>query len=147
MAPKPPKFLYRLEYAGYRLLGLFFSLLPVETASKVGGALVAWLGPKSRKRHPRLLRNLAVGFPEKSDAEREHLAREVWRNIGYVVGEFAHIDEIVRDRVEVENGELLHAIAGSGRGAVICGAHQTNWEAGAPASPGSASSRSPSIAR
>ncbi len=130
MAPKPPTLQYRLEYAGYRLLGLFFSLLPVETASRVGGALVAWLGPKSRKRHPRLLRNLSLGFPEKSEAEREQLAREVWRNLGYVLGEFFHIDEIIRDRVEVENGEILSTIGESGKGAVICGAHQANWEGG-----------------
>ena len=130
MAPKTPTFQHRLEYAGYRLLGLFFFLLPVETASKVGGALVAWLGPKSRKRHPRLLRNLLVGFPEKSQAEREQLAREVWRNLGYVLGEFFHMDEIARDRVEIVNAELLGEIAGSGKGAVFCGAHQANWEGG-----------------
>ena len=130
MAPKPPSLQYRLEYAGYRLLSFFFSILPIETASKVGGALGAWLGPKSRVRHPRLLRNLADAFPEKSQAEREKLAHDVWRNLGYVLGEFFHIDEIIRDRVEIVNPEILQAIADSGKGAVLCGAHQANWEGG-----------------
>lgn len=130
MSPKPPNLQYRLEYAGYRLLGLFFSSLPVETASKLGGSLVAWLGPKTRVRHPRLLRNLSQAFPEKSEEEREKLARQVWRNLGYVLGEFFHIDEIIRDRVEIVNGEILEDIAASGKGAVLCGAHQANWEGG-----------------
>ena len=130
MAPKPPSLQYRLEYAGYRLLSLFFSCLPVETASRFGGALVAWLGPKTKVRHPRLLRNLSQAFPEQSEEEREKLARDVWRNLGYVLGEFFHIDEIIRDRVEVVNGEALEAIAASGKGVVICGAHQANWEGG-----------------
>jgi KDO2-lipid IV(A) lauroyltransferase len=58
------------------------------------------------------------------------LARDVWRNLGYVLGEFFHIDEIIRERVEIENGEILRAIGDGGRGAVLCGAHQANWEGG-----------------
>ena len=64
MPTKPPSLQYRLEYAGYRLLGAILGSLPLETASKFGGALLAWLGPKSGKRHPRLLRNLAAAYPE-----------------------------------------------------------------------------------
>ena len=54
----------------------------------------------------------------------------MWRNLGHVLGEFFHIDEIIRDRVEVENPEVFRRIAASGKGAVLCGAHQANWEGG-----------------
>jgi KDO2-lipid IV(A) lauroyltransferase len=111
-------------------MGLFFALLPTEYSSKIGGDVVAWFGPRSKKRHPRLLRNLKTSMPELNDAEAEKLAVEVWRNLGFVLGEFFHIDEIVRERVEVENPEVLREIAASGKGAVLCGAHQANWEAG-----------------
>jgi Kdo2-lipid IVA lauroyltransferase/acyltransferase len=130
MAPNPPSLRYRLEYAGYRLLALIFGLLPVELAAKLSGAAFAFLGPKARKPHPRLLSNLAAAYPEKSEAEREALAVEVWRNLGYVLGEFFHIDDIVRDRVEMENPEIFEELAASDKGAVICGAHQANWEVG-----------------
>ncbi len=130
MPTKPPSLQYRLEYAGFRLLGLILGTLPLETASKLGGVLLAWLGPKSRKRQPRLLRNLAAAYPEMSEQERAKLAVEVWRNLGYVVGEFFHIDEIIRERVEVENPDVFRRIAASGKGAVLCGAHQANWEGG-----------------
>jgi KDO2-lipid IV(A) lauroyltransferase len=130
MAPKQATLQYRLEYAGYRLLSLLFSSLPVETASKLGGALIAFLGPRTKVRHPRLLRNLTQAFPEQSEQQREKLAGEVWRNLGHVLGEFFHIDEIIRDRVEIVNAEILEQIAATGKGAVLCGAHQANWEGG-----------------
>ncbi|MCI4683244.1 lysophospholipid acyltransferase family protein [Candidatus Rhodoblastus alkanivorans] len=125
---KEPNFRYWIEYLGFRLLGAVFSSMPVEWASNVAGALMARIGPRSKKRQPRLMRNLAAAFPEMSQAERDKLANDVWRNIGRVVGEFFHIDAIVRDRVEVANPELLIEIAKSGKGAVLCGAHQANWE-------------------
>jgi len=128
MGPKDPSFQYWIEYLGFRLMGAIFALMPVEMASRIAGSLMARVGPRSKKRQPRLMRNLAAAFPEKSEAEREALAREVWRNLGCVLGEFFHIDEIVRGRVEVANPELLEAVAKSGKGAVLCGAHQANWE-------------------
>jgi Kdo2-lipid IVA lauroyltransferase/acyltransferase len=128
MGPKEPSFRYWIEYLGFRLLGVIFTIMPVEWASNIAGTLMAKLGPHSKKRHPRLMRNLAAAFPEMSQEERDKLALQVWYNIGCVVGEFFHIDEIVRDRVEVANPELLEAVAKSGKGAVLCGAHQANWE-------------------
>ncbi|MBB4196508.1 KDO2-lipid IV(A) lauroyltransferase [Rhodoblastus sphagnicola] len=117
-----------LEFAGFRVMGLLFSVLPVEAASKFGGALVAWLGPKSKKRHPRLLRNIRTALPELSESEAEKLAVEVWRNLGFVLGEFFHLEEIARDRVEVSDPEGLRALAHSGKGVVLCSAHYANWE-------------------
>jgi KDO2-lipid IV(A) lauroyltransferase len=119
---------HRLEYVGYRLMSLIFGALPIERAAALGAALVGWLGPKSRKRHPRMLRNIATALPELDEAEREILGVKVWRNLGYVLGEFFHLNELTRDRVEVENSELLESLAKSGKGVVFCGAHQANWE-------------------
>ncbi len=128
-APKSPRLRYRLEYLGFRLIGAIFSAMSVEMASNVAGALMARVGPLSSKRQSRLMRNLADAYPEMTESQRKKLAREVWRSIGRVIGEFFHLDEIVRDRIEVANPELLVEVARSGKGAVICGAHQANWEA------------------
>jgi len=130
MATRARQIRYFFEFAGFRVMALFFGALPVELASRLGGAIVALLGPKSKKRHPRLLRNLKSAMPELDDAAAERLAIEVWRNLGYVLGEFFHLDEIARDRVEVETPELLREVVAAGKGAVLCGAHQANWEGG-----------------
>ena len=129
-APNMRQIRHGLEYAGFRVMGFILSTLPVEWSSALGGALVAWLGPKSQKRHPRLLRNIRTAMPELSESEAEKLAVEVWRNLGYVLGEFFHLDEIARGhRVDVSDAEALRAVAQAGKGAVICGAHYANWEA------------------
>jgi KDO2-lipid IV(A) lauroyltransferase len=128
-APKRRNFRYWLEYLGFRLIGAVFSAMSPEMASNVAGALMARVGPFSGKRQNRLARNLADAYPEMTEVQRAKLAREVWRSLGRVIGEFSHIDEIVRERIEVANPELLIEIARSGKGAVICGAHQANWEA------------------
>jgi KDO2-lipid IV(A) lauroyltransferase len=130
MATATRRFRHWLEFAGFRVMALFFTALPADWSSRLGGAIVAWLGPKSKKRHPRLLRNLKSAMPELDEAGAERLAIEVWRNLGHVLGEFFHLDEIARGRVEVENPELLREIAASGKGVVLCGAHQANWEGG-----------------
>jgi KDO2-lipid IV(A) lauroyltransferase len=130
MAKRSRLFRHWLEYAGFRVMALFFAALPVEMSSRLGGFIVAFMGPKSKKRHPRLVRNLKSSLPELDEAGAERLAVEVWRNLGYVLGEFFHLDEIAGGRIEVENPELLREIAASGKGAVLCGAHQANWEGG-----------------
>ena len=121
VGPKKPNFRYWVEYLGFRLMGAVFSM-PVDTASNIAGALMARVGPLSMKRQPRLMRNLTAAFPEMTVAQRDKLAREVWRNIGRVIGEFFHIDAIMRDRIEVADPELLVEAATSGKGAVLCGA-------------------------
>ena len=130
MATKSRQIRYWLEYAGFRVMALFFGALPVKASSRLGGVVVAFFGPKSKKRHPRLLRNLKSAMPELDDAAAERLAGEVWRNLGYVLGEFFHLDEIARGRIDVENADLLREIVATGKGAVLCGAHQANWEGG-----------------
>ncbi len=119
---------HRLEYAGWLAVGGVFRALPVRMASALGGQLFRRLGPFSRKRHPRMLRNLAKAFPAMTDEARRGLAIAVWENLGRVFAEFFHLDEIVRGRVTCENPDLLDALAASPQGCVICAAHQANWE-------------------
>ncbi|MCR6629080.1 MAG: lauroyl acyltransferase [Magnetospirillum sp.] len=82
-----------------------------------------WLGVSNVAR-----RNLSRAFPEKSPAEIEAIVREVWDNLGRVVGEFPHIHEIMRDRVEVMGIEYAHLLRDDGRCGLFVGAHFGNWE-------------------
>ena len=120
---------HRLEYIGFRLLGLIFGAMSLEAASAFGGWLVSALGPLSQWRHPRLLRNLGRAYPNMPQAEREKLARAVWTNLGFVLGEFFHLEQVAKERLTCANADVLRNIVARGKGAVICGAHQINWEA------------------
>lgn len=76
-------------------------------------------------------RNLALAFPEKSDAERDAIALASWESVGRTAGELPHlpkIDPYAGDRVEVIGAEHLDAIEASDKGAIIATGHFANWE-------------------
>ena len=80
--------------------------------------------------HRTALLGLKIAFPEKTEAEREALARAQWENFGRYIGEFPLVDRITpeRGRVEIEGFERLRAIALSGKPAVLVSGHFSNIE-------------------
>jgi len=115
------------EYLGFRVVAGLISAMPVETASNLMAAL--WRGVAPRlKRHRRALSHLALAFPEKSEAEREALAREMWGHLGRTFAEFFHIDDIfAQRRVVMESQEKLEMVQQGGP-YVVCAMHMGNWE-------------------
>lgn len=82
---------------------------------------------------PRVIRNsLATAFPEKSPAEVESIRREFYRSYGDVTVEIvksAAIDEREFDqRMHFTNFEIVREAISLGTPAVLCAAHQCNWE-------------------
>ena len=117
----------RLEYAAFRLVAFVFTTLPLETASSFSAwgwrTIAPWL-----PRHKRALANLKLAFPEKSDAERERIARAMWASLGHTFGEFFHMEQILAEkRIAMEPPEFFEAIA-KGPPFVICALHLGNWE-------------------
>jgi KDO2-lipid IV(A) lauroyltransferase len=115
------------EYLGFQVVAGLLSALPVETASNLMGGLWRAVAPRL-KRHRRALAHLALAFPEKSEAERELLAREMWGHLGRTFAEFFHIDDIFADgRIVVESQEKLKMVQEGGP-YVVCAMHMGNWE-------------------
>jgi len=101
-----------------------------ERASNVAGRIVRWIGPRLSQ-HRTMLRNLALAFPDWSEAEREATALAAWESAGRTAGELPHlpaIDPYASGRVEVVHPERLDAIEASPRGAVMISGHFANWE-------------------
>jgi len=120
----------RLQYAFettvvYMVYG-FFRLLPLETASNLGGGLMRRIGPHlGLSKVAR--RNLLLAFPEKSDAEREEIVRGMWDNLGRVVAEYSHLHRIF-DHVEVVGAEKLDEAKADAKAPIFFAAHLANWE-------------------
>lgn len=82
--------------------------------------------------------NLRAAFPEKSDAEIEHILAGVWDNLGRVVAEFVHLDEfhIAASPSDDPNAIVLEPamlercrrVIGSGRASLSFACHTANWE-------------------
>jgi KDO2-lipid IV(A) lauroyltransferase len=109
--------------------GLFYfaRLLPVTFASAVMGALLGVFAPLTPW-HSRARRNLAYAMPTLDNAEIERILSAMWHNLGRVIGEYPHINAIVKKgRVEFIGLEHLENFD---EGGFLIGAHIGNWEFG-----------------
>lgn len=117
----------RLEYFGARLIWGLFGLLPLDTASALGGWLARSVGPWLRA--DRIARrNLARAFPDKSKAEIEAILRGMWDNIGRVAGEFPHLEQMSTERVELIGEEYINLLRDDGQAGIFISGHVGNWE-------------------
>ena len=122
-----------LEAALFFTLLCLFSILPRRTASFVGGAIAASLGPRFSQQHMRAMsRNMAIAFPELGSEESAALQRRIWRHFGRVLSQLPHIARSLRRPhaaavVEVEGAENLAEAARSGK-FLLVGAHLGHWE-------------------
>jgi KDO2-lipid IV(A) lauroyltransferase len=122
---------FRLEYVALRAVAAVVRALPLEFAAGLSARTWRRLAPVvNPKRHARALANLAIAFPEKSDAERLAICLAHWENLGRVMVETMRIDKLVADRGRVEIASLPLFLRYSGKlgPAVGVSLHMGNWE-------------------
>lgn len=113
-----------LLFALFRLL----SRLSPEQAARLMGALFVRFGPRS-SRHPWMLENLGLAFPEKTPAEVKSMATQCWRNFGCVMGEFPHLKTIIKtDRLRYADYYDLPKAMQRQEQHIYFSAHVANWE-------------------
>ena len=119
---------WRAEYAALRLIIAGIRALPLETATRVSAFFWRLIAPRLR-RHQRALANLAIGFPEKTPAEREAIARAMWANLGRVMAETMQIDRIIADPERIEMvGPAFSRYKGKLGPVIGTSLHMGNWE-------------------
>jgi Kdo2-lipid IVA lauroyltransferase/acyltransferase len=118
-----------LEYFLLRGVIALVRLFPLDTGREMSAKAWRRLAPYGR-RHRRALDNLAIAFPEKTEAERETIALAMWENLGRVMAETMQLDRILKEpeRIEIENPELLGRYVGKMGSAITCSMHMGNWE-------------------
>jgi KDO2-lipid IV(A) lauroyltransferase len=119
---------YRFEFLLFRLVAALATALPLETASRLSGALWRWIAPLL-KRHRRALHHLALAYPDMPLAERQRIARGMWETLGRVFAESFHLTELLHsDRIVIEDEDEVRNMFAKTNGFIACGAHQGNWE-------------------
>jgi KDO2-lipid IV(A) lauroyltransferase len=123
----------RRRYVGYPLEAAFlyviygiFMVLPLDTASALGGWIGRTIGPRLRTSR-KARRNLDRAMPELSEARRDEILIGMWDNLGRVMAEYPHLNEIWK-RTEVVGAEIVQEIAASKKPALFYSAHTGNWE-------------------
>jgi len=126
--------LARCEYVLVLGLLFLFRLLPFSVAFRIGEA-IGWLFYHCDRPHRRIgLKNLALAFPHKSEAEHQQILRESLLNLGRLTAEFCHLHTLTRanisERVRFADfaqwQELLTRAQNTG--ALILTGHFGNWE-------------------
>ena len=122
---------FRLEYAFLRLVVASVRIVPLTFAVRSSAWTWRRLAPiLNPKRHNRALANLAIAFPEKSDAERLDIALQHWENLGRVMAETMRIDELIADpeRITIKNKPIFDRYSGKLGPIVGASLHMGNWE-------------------
>jgi KDO2-lipid IV(A) lauroyltransferase len=102
---------YALEGACAHAFVFLIRLLPVRAASAVGGWLGRTIGPRVAVSR-RAVANLAMVFPEKSEAERRAIVRGMWNNLGRTGFEYPHLRKLWEET-------LFERITGRGFGNIM----------------------------
>lgn len=122
---------FRFEYILLRLVAGFVRLLPLDVATRISAQAWRWLAPRiNPKRHQRALANLAIAFPEKTDAERRAICRAHWENLGRVMVETMQLERIYRDptRITVISETIWRRYKDKLGAAIGVSLHLGNWE-------------------
>src|ERR1700720_377464 len=122
----------RLEYAAAWPFIKIMGILPRPLARAIGIGL-AWVVYLLHVRLRQVgMRNLAMAFPEKSEAERARILRGEFTSLGRQLAEVCHFPKYTLENVEkivvydgLENYERGHA---RGKGVLFLTAHFGGWE-------------------
>lgn len=126
---RPSMLSYRIEYAGYQVMRFILRALPFRVASTLSSYLWRLLAPRFY-RHPRAIKHLRLAYPEKSEAQCEVIALEMWRNLGRTMAEAFVIDRFAarRDVFEFVIPPEIEADLRAKKPLIITMPHLGNWE-------------------
>lgn len=122
-----------LEAIFLRLFFFAIRLLPLDTASDIGGALGRTFGPLiPRTRVAR--RNIQQAFPAMTRDEVEATVRGMWDNLGRMIFEYPHLDRFRffsgadLGRTEVVGADFIDQARDDGQAGIFFSGHFANWE-------------------
>lgn len=118
-------------FALLRLIALF----PADKAISFVDTMARRIGPLT-KRHRLALRNLERAYPEKTQAKREAIARDMWGNMSRLAAEYVFLDKLFDfdpdatepGRIEVGGADLFLKLRDSNKPFIVFTAHTGNFE-------------------
>ena len=133
--PKGKRVRYLLEAGALWLAFRFFRILGLSASSALGSFLARLVGPLTPLANI-ARQNLRAVFPDMSARALQHTMRGMWDNIGRVLAEYPHLDQLrlydtkgrYPHRVTVKNKERLEKLCASKKPVVFVSAHYGNWE-------------------
>jgi Kdo2-lipid IVA lauroyltransferase/acyltransferase len=114
-----------------RFLGWLLARLPYRWLMALGAALGAIVYALGIRRGV-VRENLRLAFPEKTEAEREAIARGTYRHLGQVIPDFLRVPGLSPAALEamfdLENWDGFEEAKARGKGVIACTGHYGNFE-------------------
>ena len=124
------KIRYALEAIALHLLYGVFWILPLDWASWLGGKLGELIGPFT-KGHVVAANNLRTIFADKDEWQRTTILKNVWNHFGRIIAEYPHLEKIGKERISVQNKQVLEKTLDQDTAAIFATGHIGNWETNA----------------
>jgi KDO2-lipid IV(A) lauroyltransferase len=125
-------FRFRLLYRLLLIVTAIGRRIPLRAGRFLGRQLGRLAWHVARRERRKALANIAVAFPEWSDAKRRDTIRAMFRHMGMSLFEIAWLPNLVEERgtktTLFEGAEDVMAQIDAGRGVIIFTAHCGNWE-------------------
>ena len=118
---------YLIETLAVFILTTLFALLPVATASSVGGAIGRTIGPKlaaSRKAK----RHIQKIWPDCPPDRVRSIIAGMWDNLGRTFAEYPHLQGIANTRSVFVNPDIIRSTLATHGHAFFISGHLGNWE-------------------
>jgi len=123
---------HRLEFAVVWCITRVLGALPRHVARGLGAKVGAFAYAALKRLRVVGLRNLQLAFPEWSEERREQTLRGVYRNLGYLLAEFAQMSsytpDVARSLIRYEGLENYLAARDRGKGVLVLTGHLGAWE-------------------
>lgn len=121
-----------LEFIFFQAFGSVVRLLPLKLIHYAGNAVARLFYPLLTSRKKVALRNLRNAFPEMEESRREQIAFRSFQSVCTTFLELLWFPnftkETIRDRVRIENPELLVQLQAQKKGIIFLTAHYGSWE-------------------
>ena len=121
---------YFVEGVGLLLIFILLRILPLNISSFLMGKLASLIGPRlgvTKKAY----NNIKNVMPEKSENEIKKIIKDMWKNLGKVVGEYPHLSKLdpeKNNKIQVYGKKNLLLIKKTKTPAIFFSGHLANWE-------------------
>jgi Kdo2-lipid IVA lauroyltransferase/acyltransferase len=128
----PHRYKHYIEYIGFQAAAFIVQRLPLRCVHTTGFALARLAYPLLKSRRNIALENLRYAYPEMEEAKRQQIAFLSFQSVSAAFVELLWYPNFtkttIKQRVRIENPEVLRELQEKKKGVVFLTAHYGSWE-------------------
>ena len=118
---------YPIEFILFIDFFILFKILPLNLARITGSLIATNIGPLLPVNNI-AEKNIETAFPKESKEWQKKALKDIWHNFGCIMAEYAHLKEILNNRIELIDNKYSKDFFDSDLQNIIVSAHSSNWE-------------------